>query len=69
MVSVVSLCGRKSKGGAAGKGVKKPRMTAAEKALLPQGFRSGCGKQGVVGKQHSGGGCVGARPEAAGAGL
>jgi hypothetical protein len=30
----------------------RPRLTAAEKALLPQGFCSGCGKQGVVGAQH-----------------
>jgi hypothetical protein len=36
------------KGGAAGKGVKKPRLTAAEKELLPQGLCSGsCGKQRV----------------------
>jgi hypothetical protein len=38
----------------AGKGVKRPRMSAAEKALLPQGHCSGgCGKQGVVGMKHS----------------
>ncbi len=40
-----------AKGGAAGKGVKRPRMTAAEKALLPQGLCSG--KSGVVGMKHS----------------
>jgi hypothetical protein len=41
------------KGGAAGKGVKKPRLTAAEKELLPQGPCTGCGKSGVVGAQHN----------------
>jgi hypothetical protein len=45
---------QQAKGGAAGKGVKKPRMTAAQKARLPQGLCSGgCGKSGVVGKQHN----------------
>jgi hypothetical protein len=43
----------KAKGGAAGKGVKKPRLTAAQKAHLPQGPCSGCGKSGVVGAQHN----------------
>ncbi len=41
-----------AKGGAAGKGVTKPRMTAAQKALLPHGS-GGCGKLGVVGAQHN----------------
>ncbi len=43
-----------TKGGAAGKGITKPRMSAAQKALLPQGLCSGgCGKSGVVGMKHS----------------
>ncbi len=38
-----------TKGGAAGNGVRKPRMAATEKAELPQGFCSGgCGAFGVV---------------------
>jgi hypothetical protein len=42
-----------AKGGAAGKGITKPRMTAAQKARLPHSFCSGgCGAFGVVGKQH-----------------
>ncbi len=50
---VYKLVTKRTKGGAAGKGVKRPRMTAAEKALLPQGLCSGgCGKQGVVGMKH-----------------
>ncbi len=42
-----------TKGGAAGRGVTKPRLTAAQKAHLPQGPCSGCGKSGVVGAQHN----------------
>jgi hypothetical protein len=43
----------KAKGGAAGKGGKKPRMSAAERELLPQGLCTGCGKTGVAGAQHN----------------
>ncbi len=43
-----------ARGGAAGKGITKPRMTAAQKARLPHGLCSGgCGKSGVVGAQHN----------------
>jgi hypothetical protein len=44
----------RAKGRAAGKGVKRQRMSTAEKARRPQGLCSGsCGKQGVVGMKHS----------------
>ncbi len=33
--------------------MKKPRMTTAEKELLPQGVcTGGCGKSGVLGANH-----------------
>jgi hypothetical protein len=43
----------KAKGGVAGKGVKKPRKTAAGKELLPQGVCTGCGETGVAGLKHA----------------
>jgi hypothetical protein len=47
----------RAKGRAAGKGVKRPRMSAADKALLPQGLCSGgCGKHGEAQRAVQGAG-------------
>jgi hypothetical protein len=42
-----------AKSGATGLGVRKPRMTKAEKAKAKKGHCSGCGKLGWTGKKHN----------------